>query len=152
MRGRKPIPTKLKILRGNPGKRALPENEPEPKKAKKAPGPPKFLDRAAKQEWRRVAPDLYRLGLLTMADMTSLAAYCQAYSRWVQAEAEIMKHGMLVKAPNGYPMQSPLLAVANKAMKQMKEFLVEFGMTPSSRARVTVDKEEKDELDDFLGD
>ncbi len=28
--GRKPIPTKLKILHGNPGKRPLNDKEPEP--------------------------------------------------------------------------------------------------------------------------
>lgn len=148
--GRKPVPTKLKLLRGNPGKREIPKNEPQPKVTKKVPEPPKFLDRGAKKEWKRVAPELHQLGLLTMADMTPLAAYCQAYSRWTQAESEIRKHGLLVKAPNGYPMQSPLLAVANKAMKQMKEFLIEFGMTPSSRSKVTVDKDEKDEFDEFL--
>ena len=28
--GRKPLPTKIKLLRGNPGRRPLNENEPEP--------------------------------------------------------------------------------------------------------------------------
>ena len=35
-------------------------------------------------------------------------------------------------------MQSPYLAVANKAMEQIKAMLTEFGMSPSSRSRVTV--------------
>jgi P27 family predicted phage terminase small subunit len=33
--------------------------------------------------------------------------------------------------------QNPFLAVANRAMKQMRDFLTEFGMTPSSRSRVS---------------
>lgn len=136
MRGRKPTPTHLKVLRGNPGKRPLPANEPQPKP--KAPPCPAHLDAEAKREWRRMVKELEPLGLLTKIDRAALAAYCQAWSRWVQAEEMIRKTGMIVKAPNtGFPIQNPLLPVANRAMEQMRKFLTEFGMTPSSRARVT---------------
>lgn len=37
MRGPKPTPTALKVIRGNPGKRALPENEPTPQLGAAAP-------------------------------------------------------------------------------------------------------------------
>ena len=36
----------------------------------------------------------------------------------------------MVKSPNGFPMQSPYLAVANKSMEQMRGLLTEFGMSP----------------------
>jgi P27 family predicted phage terminase small subunit len=44
----------------------------------------------------------------------------------------------MVKSPNGFPMQSPYLAVANKAMEQMRGLLTEFGMSPASRTRISV--------------
>lgn len=148
--GRKPTPTNLKILYGNPGKRPLPQNEPKPKPV--APKTPKHLNSVAKKEWKRVAAELEPLGLLTIIDMAALAAYCVAYSRWVEAEDMIRKHGMLVKSPNGYPMQSPYLAIANKALDQMKGFLTEFGMTPASRSRLSInDKGQEDEFDRLLG-
>jgi hypothetical protein len=40
-RGRKPKPTKLRILEGNRGKRPLPVGEPEPDPS--VPSPPDFL-------------------------------------------------------------------------------------------------------------
>jgi phage terminase small subunit len=49
-------------------------------------------------------------------------------------------------------MQSPYLAVANKAMEQMRALLAEFGMSPSSRTRVhaTPQVDEQDELEQWL--
>jgi P27 family predicted phage terminase small subunit len=46
--------------------------------------------------------------------------------------------GTVVKSKTtGAVYQNPYLAVANRAMKQMRDFLTEFGMTPSSRSRVS---------------
>lgn len=50
-RGRKPKPTAMKELEGNPGKHPL--NTSEPKPNKKAPACPKWLEPEAKKEWRR---------------------------------------------------------------------------------------------------
>jgi len=148
--GRPRKPTVLKLLEGNPGRRPLPKNEPKP--APVMPKCPTHLNAAAKREWKRVSIDLEPLGLLTKIDMAALAAYCMAYSRWVEAENMIRKHGMLVKSPNGYPMQSPYLAIANKAVEQMKSFLTEFGMTPAARSRIDlkVDEKEIDEMEQLL--
>jgi phage terminase, small subunit, putative, P27 family len=136
MAGRKPIPTNLHILRGNPGKRQL--NGDEPRFDPSPPKCPAHLSDEAKREWRRIVRELSKAKLLTVVDRAALAAYCQAWGRWVEAEENIRKHGTLVKSPNGYPMQSPYLAVANKAMEQMTRMLVEFGMSPSSRSRIKV--------------
>ena len=43
MRGRKPIPTELKRLNGNPGKRPLSDKEPQPEP--KLPRAPSFLNK-----------------------------------------------------------------------------------------------------------
>jgi phage terminase small subunit len=42
------------------------------------------------------------------------------------------------------------LSIANKAIEQMKAFLIEFGMTPSSRSRIGVkgDGSDNNEWDD----
>lgn len=90
MAGRKNIPTNLKILRGNPGKRALNKNEPTPGGM---PNCPSHLDKMAKKEWKRFAPILHRLGLLTEVDGPAFAAYCQQYSLWVTIQKELSRQG-----------------------------------------------------------
>lgn len=151
MAGRKPLPTQMKVLRGNPGKRAL--NKAEPKPQVKAPPCPRHLSKEARKEWRRISKELLTLGLLTVVDRAALAAYCQAWSRWVEAEEQMSKPDFkLVRSTDkGYEHASPWVGVANNALKQMKAFLVEFGLTPASRSRVSVAKpEEKDPYSEFL--
>jgi P27 family predicted phage terminase small subunit len=147
--GPPPTPTKTKLLRGNPGKRALNTNEPQPRNV--IPSCPSHLDRVARKEWRRAIRELAALGLVTTLDRAALAIYCEAYARWVLGSDRIRKFGAIVKSPAGYPVQSPYLAMLNKAIEQMRTFIVEFGMTPSSRARVTIAKPpEEDEFEKFL--
>ena len=138
MRGRKPVPTTLKVLRGNPGKRALPAKEPTPPAVDETHLPPAWLDDTAKTEWRRIAPMLARNGLLTEMDLDALTAYCHAWCVWKDANQKIRQFGMVIKAQNGFPMASPYLPIANKAMVTMKGLMTEFGMTPSARSRVAV--------------
>ena len=140
--GRRPEPTALKVLRGNPGKRPLNPREPRPKVA--VPPCPAHLTGEARLEWRRASRLLAQMGLLSRMDKAALALYCQAWGRWVEAEEGLKKHGVMVKSPNGFPMQSPYLAVANEVMEQLRALLAEFGMTPSSRTRLSVDPQGKE--------
>ncbi len=144
--GRKPSPTSLKLLHGNPGRRPLNDNEPRP--APRLPSAPSHLSPEAKKEWRRSGRMLLQLGVMTEADRTALALYCQAYGRWVEAEDALRRYGFMVKSPSGFPMQSPYLAVANKAMEQLRSLLSEFGLTPASRTKVQVWEPEED--DEFM--
>ncbi len=137
MRGRKPRPTLLKLLDGNPGKRAINGREPTP--PKELPDCPDWLDVTAKGEWERMSGVLSEMGLLTSADRSALAAYCVSYSRWVQAEQQVQKFGTIVKSPEkNFPMKSPYLTVADQALESMRKLMVEFGLTPSSRSRIKV--------------
>jgi len=56
MRGRRPKPTRLKMLTGNPGKRPLNPNEPRPEAT--IPDAPAELSAGARAEWDRLAADL----------------------------------------------------------------------------------------------
>jgi P27 family predicted phage terminase small subunit len=149
MRGRKPLPSNVVRLRGNPGKRRL--NDAEPRPVAKAPPCPPCLGDEARKEWQRLSQELAELGLLTGLDQGMLAAYCQAHALWVEAVASIERYGTMVKSPNGYPMQSPYVAVANKQVDIMVRIAAEFGMTPSSRTRIRVGpKAPEDPFEAFL--
>jgi P27 family predicted phage terminase small subunit len=133
--GRKPTPTPLKLLAGNPGRRPLSQAEPTP--APRLPRAPEHLGPEARKEWRRAGRFLLQLGLVSDLDHAALAAYCTAYGRWVEAEQALKAYGLMLKSPNGFPVQSPYLAVANRALEQMRSLLSEFGMSPASRSRVS---------------
>jgi len=137
MRGRKPNPTALKILHGNPGRRPLNRAEPAPPPVRDLTVPPE-LQGVAADEWRRLAPELHRLGLLTTIDDRALVAYCQTWARWLEAEDQIRAHGMVLTGKHG-PIVSPFVGIAARTMQALKAWLVEFGMTPSARTRVKTD-------------
>jgi len=150
VRGRKPTPRVLRILLGNPGRRPLGPDEPTPPVVPETQAAPDWLDDGAKVEWGRLAPMLVREGVLTEMDLDALTAYCVAWSTWKDATQQIRRFGMVIKTGGkttkgpdgketttpGYPMQSPYISIANKAMAAMKGLMTEFGMTPSSRNRV----------------
>lgn len=133
-RGRKPKPTALKILEGNPGKRPINENEPIPPKGTVK--CPTWLEPEAKKEWKRLAPSLEAMGVLTQVDLTAFAGYCQAYARWREAEEFLTQHGSIFKTPSGYVQQVPQVSIAQQNLKIMQSFCAEFGLTPATRARI----------------
>lgn len=132
--GRRPRPTALKVLEGNPGKRKLNEHEPVPPKADTR--YPNWLMPEAKKEWKRLASSLKAMGVLTAADLTAFVGYCQAYARWREAEEFITKHGSIFKTPSGYVQQVPQVSIAQQNLKIMQSFCTEFGLTPACRSRI----------------
>jgi phage terminase small subunit len=76
------VATRLKLLRGNPGRRNINLREPALAQLITVPEPPAFLDRYGKEEFRRLIVEAIRLGLVTVADLLPFTAYCMAYSAW----------------------------------------------------------------------
>jgi P27 family predicted phage terminase small subunit len=135
MRGRKPTPMALKVVMGNPGKRPVNLREPRPEPS--LPTCPAHLLPTAKAEWKRLARQLHALGVISELDRSVLAAYCQAYGRWVMAERKLKETPPLLKTPAGYVQPSPWLAISNKNVELMHKFAAELGLSPASRSRVT---------------
>ena len=130
--GRKPKPTALKKLEGNPGKRPLNELEPIPPAG--AIRCPQHLMGEARKEWKRLAPILTQMGLLTAADAVPFELYCMAYARWREAQDEITRHGSIYKDNDGRIRPNPYIAIANEQMRAIRSFAAEFGLTPSNRS------------------
>jgi len=141
----KPIPTKLKELNGNPGKRPLNKNEPKPKEELLE--CPDWLkkDRLAFNEWKRIVPELYLLRLLTKIDRAALELYCSQYSIYRQAMKVIQKDGLITTNIRQGDKANPAAAIAREAAKIIKTICVEFGLTPSSRSRISLPNETIDD-------
>jgi P27 family predicted phage terminase small subunit len=107
-----------------------------PVRSTRLPSCPPHLSPAAAAEWRRLAKALQQAGVLTGFDRAALAAYCQAYGRWVEAEEHLRVSPTLYKTPSGYVQQSPWLGIANKQLELMGRYMVELGLTPAARSRV----------------
>lgn len=149
-RGRRPIPTQLKVLHGTDQPCRINKNEAEPETDRIE--PPHELSDEARKHWDLVVRELKSAGLITNLDVVALTMYCEAYATWRHASKQIQKYGTVVKAEkSGFPMQSPYLAIANRAFDQMKGMLTEFGMTPSSRTRVNASPAKASKKNKFAG-
>ena len=142
MRGRKPKPTKLHILEGTYRPDRKNQNEPTPDPC--IPEPPDHIQGAALDEWRRISPELAAIGLLSNVDRNALAACCQLWATIAEAEEKLRTCGLVATTTNGTEIQSPWLGIRNKALALYHKYLVEFGMTPSSRGRLGVKGQPKD--------
>ena len=153
MAGRKPKPTAVKKLEGNPGKRKLNTKELVP--AKGMPACPDWLMPEAKKEWERLAEPMNQMGVLTEVDMAAFAAYCQSYARWKETQEHINSEGSSFETDKGYQQQTPWVGTANTNQKLMLQAASEFGLTPSSRSRIVAGnargKESEDEMEALLG-
>ena len=132
--GRKPKPTQMKVVQGTFRKDRANAAEPKPKK--QLPPCPDFLEGRARTEYFRIGRKLERIGVLTEVDDLALIGLCQSWAEYLEATEQVRKTGMLVKSPSGYPIFNPYVVLANQALKRVKAFLTEFGMTPSSRTRI----------------
>lgn len=151
-RGPLPKPTALKLLEGNPGKRALNLSDGVNPRVQ-IPSPPDHLGKEAKKEWKRIAPLLEELGLISSLDRAALALYCQAVGRLSELEmafnGKVATHvadGMTyfdavfaasrVTTPSGYEQQSVIVNLIAGHRLQVHRHLAHFGLSPSARARV----------------
>lgn len=150
-KGRPRVPNKLHVLHGNPGKRELPK-QPDFEISKDVPKPPKGLSLIAKKEWKRIAPEFHRLGLLADVQIRGLQIYCENYATWVKMIKRIRKDGLVLTNENtGYIKPHFLLNEVDKVEKRIKQFLTEYGMTPASQSKVQPkETKDKDEFGDFL--
>jgi len=130
---------------------------------------PAHLPKAAKDEWARIGEELRGLGLMTALDVAALSGYCSAWALHVQAQNHLNREGA-IKYDSGREtvidpetgkresfqvrppawIRSPWLGELRTALDQMAKYLREFGMSPSSRTKVTANKpEELDPLDEL---
>ena len=139
--GMRNIVGKVVVINSEPKCRMNPD---EPTPDPEIPDAPPHLSPEAREEWERLALELYELGILSTIDRAALAAYCQAYGRWVEAEEQLRNIDGTMKltetTSNGNIIQNPLVGIANKSLELMHKYLTEFGMSPSSRTRVSAKK------------
>lgn len=137
MAGRKPTPTHIKLVKGNPGRRPMNTREPRPKKG--APRMPAHLSARAKAAWKSIGPELERMGVLTLADGKALELLCDAYAEYRAARDTVERDGLTYESVSEHGSMwraRPEVAIASDAWRRIASMLREFGLTPSSRTKV----------------
>lgn len=166
MAGRKPKPTAVKQLEGNPGHRPLPSNEPRYDAASDR--APTGMSDDARKLWHNIAHQVIGAGVLRTVDVPAFALMAEHYAIAMQAahdiaalrverEADAGKpqaiSPLLVIDANGLARKTPLLQVFRDNAAAYRAFAAEFGLTPSSRARIHVqgDGEQMSLADELFG-
>lgn len=139
MKGRRPTPSHVKKLLGNPGKRPIKQGEPQyPPGAGDAPA---HLDQVAREEWDRISELMTATGVLTQADRAVLSLYCSAWSKWVNAETKLIGDSgaqeLVQPLKNGMDGGNPYLSIANKQLEIIIRLAAILGLDPCSRTRLT---------------
>lgn len=153
--GRKPEPSRMKVLKGTNRKDRMNENEPktEPVAEMK---PPAYLNNTAKVAFRDLVKMIGADGMnvLAEADKTALAMLCDQYSIYREARKVIKSKKLTFETVgrNGKQIKArPEVGIMNGAWDRVAKMMVEFGLTPSARSRVNeVEKQEKDAFEVFM--
>ena len=156
MAGRRPKPTVLKLVAGNPGKRKTSKAEPKPKR--EIPSCPAHMSDTGKVAWGRLSVLLDRMGVLTEADSAAFERLCDCYSDVLICRESLIADGWTYKtqdmAGNTLIKGNPAANQLRAADAQFKSYLIEFGLTPAARSKVhaTPDDDKKaDPLQEFFG-
>src|SRR5690349_4468004 len=130
MKGRKPKPTHLKLVTGNPGKRAINPAEPKAKRAR--PSAPSHMSDKARETWGYVTGLLDRMGILTEVDALALEMLCEAYADFLAASATLKELGSdyyetMNQSGSIMYRAHPALAKKQDADRRIRGWLAEFG-------------------------
>lgn len=153
--GRKTTPTKLRVVRGNPSKRELAENEVEPEQIAEAAEPIIKLNKKEREKWDRITGNLQAVGLLTVMDMDMLGRYCKMLTRFDILSNYIQQHGTIGKRRNQFGEFEVSSTQFNQWTKLNSELIrieLQFGFSPSARSGIIgpLKDDTKSEWEKFL--
>lgn len=154
-RGPKPEPTILTLAKGNPGKKRINTREPKPKSGNIQ--PPKYLSGESLKCWKAITPGLIDSGVMTEADVPTLARYCTMYEQWLRYLSEVRAGRDVLTIYNDdgsvkYQQQTPAATMQQKLATSMLRIEQEFGLTPSARTGIVAQTDEEDDpLAKYIG-
>lgn len=145
-RGPQKKPTRLKKFHGTARRQDLERREPNP--TPKAPKCPGWLPKEAKKKWRELAPEMERLGLLTMVDGLTFSMLLLHWSVAVDAAKTMKAEGITSEDERGLSRKHPLAQILRDNSVMFRAYAAEFGLSPSTRARL--DLPAPDEHDEIM--
>jgi len=142
------------MAKGNPGKRPLNKNEPKP--VADAVEPPDWVTGKSLEKWQEVVPKLVGMGVMTNADIDTIARYCTMYEQFVKYLEQVRRglDVLVIRDDKGkvkYMQSTPAATMMTKLAASMLRIEQEFGLTPSARTGIaTTQKAPQDDLEAFF--
>jgi len=134
----KRLPTEVKKQRGT--LRSDRQNSNEPVLVPTIPPIPTWLSEDGQKAFSDLSNLLYDMSVLTEADCLSLTLLCDSYSEYKKAKEVINEFGstmeVVSREGNSKSVIRPEVQIANQSFVRVFQLLKEFGLTPSSRAKV----------------
>lgn len=137
-------PTKLHVLQGTDQPSRTNPNEPKPKPVTVVKVPPGMTP-GARKAWKRLAPILERLELLTESDIETFTALCQAWGRYENAVKRLKKIEHVADPMEEIDIIRKAEVSVERAEHAFRLYGQEFGLSPASRARLQVSPGKKDD-------
>lgn len=164
--GRAPQPVDLLTYKGKSKhltKRVIEERK---EREVKAPAdkvkPPSYLPTKLKKEFKKIASELLDIGIMTNLDNDALARFLMSQKMYLEVTDNLMKIPSVIEVPNmvkdeygetvkdgmkdaANPEFSEILINQDKLFKQCRAAASDLGLTISSRCRLVMPKDKKDD-------
>lgn len=98
-------------------------------------GADKQAARDATSEWKRVVPELHRLGALARLDESVLVDYCICHARVLQLERELTAGGWTTESERG-TVKNQASVMLNQYRTSLQRYQSDLGLTPMARTRL----------------
>lgn len=140
-RGPSKKPLKLKLDAGNPGHQKLPKVVARFAEVHKTVDPPSQLDDLGREIFGKILPQLQDNGFVNDANVPDIAGGCQWMSLHFQMIEQLKSQGLweVVETKNGSTLTytSAAFRALKDTTKEVRLFLREYGLTPSSVSDVS---------------
>jgi P27 family predicted phage terminase small subunit len=134
--GRHPVPTAIKLARGNPGQRPINSDEPTPPPADCT--PPATLSEVGIEKWVELTDLLTKMGVFTLADRSAVERYCLIHEQWMHVVKHVRENGMTQITQTGYSQLTAEGSLFKSLPSDLLKLEQQFGMTPAARSSLKV--------------
>jgi P27 family predicted phage terminase small subunit len=127
-----------------------------PQAVRAVPKCPSWLSAEAKAEWKRITPELERLGILAQIDRALLASYCSTWAKSVSVSRLLDRVEPTAPDPThpdrpaGGLRKHPMWSVYVSLSGLLSSLARELGLSPNARARMTVPEPDSTDADGIL--
>ena len=133
MVGRPSVPDAIKISKGTLRKVRVNKHQPKNSGLPKCP-----FERGtvAFAKWKEIVAGLKRCGIIDQLDGSMIEAFCTNWQRAKEAEAMLLKEGLLIELQDGRRAKHPAATVASDCWSKVRALGNDLGLNHLSRQRL----------------